>query len=253
MGTRHQQGAGGFTIIEVLLFLGISGLLAVTLLTGWTTMINTQRYKDSNRTLQSFIQQQYGLVYNVENDRAGTGSCTKNGLNDLTITDAGSDKRGQSDCVLMGRYLYIEDGLVVKVSGIVGTEPDPNDFNSDDQAIKGYLATKSDISFGLSDNELSIPWQATVVGTGGDSTPRSWAIAIVRAPNTGVVHTYSQQVPDGTVPSVLDMVTSANETDVNLCLDAGNPLSGGRMGVLIRAGASAQSAVEVIPDGSGTC
>ncbi|MEP6710564.1 MAG: prepilin-type N-terminal cleavage/methylation domain-containing protein, partial [Candidatus Saccharibacteria bacterium] len=49
----------GFTIIEVMLFLAISGALAVGILIGSNVAITSQRYRDSLNSLQSLLQQQY--------------------------------------------------------------------------------------------------------------------------------------------------------------------------------------------------
>ena len=50
------------------------------------------------------------------------------------------------------------------------------------------------------------------------------------------------------------MIKVVNEDKpVNLCLDAGVPLAGGRIGVAIMPYASSQSAIQLIGDGSEVC
>lgn len=246
---RKANRRGGFTVIEVVLFLGITGMLAVGLLGGWTTMINTQRYKDSVKTLQSFIQQQYGLVYNVENGRSPTLSCTGGNVADGGVTSA----RGQSDCVLMGRFIQIEDGTKLTVRAIVGRDlPDDSVAASDIGLINSSTPSliPEDIDIGLTYSSLTVPWGATIVDDDGD--PLSMSIAIIRAPAnvSGSVHTYT--VTDGRPLS--GMIAVANErVDVPMCLDAGNNFTGGNMGVVIKARASSQSYIQVITDGEGIC
>jgi len=70
MVTKTQ---GGFTVIEVMLFLAVTGLLAVGILVGSGVAIGQQRYRDSVNTLKSYIQQQYSEVTSVINNRAITG------------------------------------------------------------------------------------------------------------------------------------------------------------------------------------
>lgn len=253
MGVRHHQREQGFTIIEVVLFVAITGLLAAALLGGWTSMINTQRYKDSTRTLQSFLQQQYNLVYNVENGRLQNLSCTLQGSN-LVIDDtsATNTPRGQSPCVVMGRYVQIQNGTKLSVKSIVGYLNGNDTTNTDLDSIRLYSPQTVDFDLGLTDNELEIPWQAAVVGT-GDSVPKDYAIAIIRSPKTGIVHTYTKDTT-GQSFSLSDIITVNDEnTDVNLCLDPGAPFASGRLGVTIDAYASAQSSVRMITDGKTVC
>ncbi len=236
-----------------MLFVAITGLLAAALLSGWTAMINTQRYKDSTRTLQSFLQQQYNLVYNVENGRLQDLSCTLQGAN-LVIDDtsATNTPRGQSPCVVMGRYVQIQDGTKVSVKSIVGYLNGTDTTNTDIESIRLYNPQRVDFELGLSDNELDIPWQAAVVGT-NDSTPKDYAIVIIRSPKTGIVHTYTKDTTGQTL-GLSDIIDASNEnTDVNLCLDPGVPFASGRLGVVIDAYASAQSSVRMITDGTTVC
>lgn len=253
MGVRHHQKEKGFTIVEVVLFIAITGLLAATLLTGWTAMINTQRYKDSTRTFQSFLQQQYNLVYNVENGHVQNLSCTLQGSN-LVIDDTSPSgtPRGQSSCVVMGRYIQITNGDKIKVSSIVGYLNGTDTTSSDIDSIRLYNPQRVDFDLGLTDNELEIPWQAAVVGT-VDSTPKDYVIAIIRSPKTGIVHTFSKDVTNQSL-TLSDIINTQNEkSDVNLCLDPGVPFASGRLGVVIEAYASAQSSVRMITDGKTVC
>lgn len=88
----------GFTIIETALFLAVSSMLAVTLLVGTSMAIQRQQYRDSVQSFAGFLRDQYSRVINVENDRTRRDSCPISGAG------SGSD-RGQSDCVIVGRYI----------------------------------------------------------------------------------------------------------------------------------------------------
>ncbi len=251
MGTQHRQG---FTIIEVLLFLSITGLLAVTLLGGWTTMINTQRYRDSIKTVQAFIQQQYGLVYNVQNSRDSTLGCTI-GIDGPEVDSTLPDNPGQTGCIVMGRYVHITGGSNVSVYSIIGEDGESGGSLSDNAIIVARKPKILDQSLTITDSELNVPWQARVVNP-GTTTTRNVGIAIIRSPQTGSVHTYSRVLANTNKPPLFGtggLVAAANENvTTNLCLDAGTPLSGGRMGVVIRPYASSQSFIQTIAD-NGTC
>lgn len=249
MNIRKQAG---FTIVEVMLFLAISGLLAVLLLGGWGTMINTQRYKDSTRTLQTFLQQQYNLVYNVENGRADNLVCGDDGVKEKI---GGGDPRGQTDCVLLGRYVRIS-GEKVQVFAIVGKELSANSTaQNDSDAIGESAPSRVTEDLGLSDSALVVPWQATVVGTDNSPDAANYAIVIIRSPLSGTVHTYTLGLAnDSSYPTVSEIVSNQHEkNDVQLCLDPGAPLSGGRMAVVVRAYATSQNFIDVLADGDNKC
>ena len=74
------------------------------------------------------------------------------------------------------------------------------------------------------------------------------ALAIVRSPLTGSVHTYAVNSPSDTLPDVTAMINPANQTELNLCLDPGVAFAGDRIGVVVRERASAQSFVQIIQD-----
>lgn len=246
---RAAVGANGFTVIEVVLFLGISGMLAVGLLGGWTTMINTQRYKDTAKTLQSFIQQQYNLVYNVENGRSPALSCSGSNVDEI----GAANPRGQSSCILMGRFIEIQNGTALSVRAIVGQDlSEDNDATNDIDLIKDSAPEliPADIDIGLTFSNLTVPWGGTIVDDGG--SPETMYVAIIRSPVSvsGAVHTYSTT----SFTTINDMVAVANENrDVPLCIDPGNNFSGGRIGVAIKARASAQSYVQIITDDEDVC
>lgn len=244
------------------MFLAISGLLMVALMVGWTTSLNTQRYKDSIRTFQTFLQQQYNLVYNVENGRDTRLSCAKdNATNELrVVTDETGDdtRRGQSECVMMGRYVHISNGMDIKVYSILGLEPNAADQNNDTQAIKDYLARYVDTSavgsVGLSDEELEMPWQAIVTGQTDRTIAGDYAIAIIRSPVSGIVHTYVKDITSAnSLGSVLSVVDPSNETAKDLCVDAGVPLAGLRDGIRIVSRASSQSGIKSVPNAGAVC
>ena len=52
----------GFTIIETMLVLSVTGLLSVGIMVGWSVNINRQRYDDSVNTFKSDIQQIFSDV-----------------------------------------------------------------------------------------------------------------------------------------------------------------------------------------------
>lgn len=92
---RQQQT--GFTIIEVVLFLAVSGLLTAMLLAGVGSSIQRQQYRDAVQSFASFLRSEYDKVISVENERAAARCPVPGGRTESL--------RGQDDCVIVGRYI----------------------------------------------------------------------------------------------------------------------------------------------------
>lgn len=135
---NRQQG---FTIIEVILFLAISGSLAALLLVGMGTAIQQQQYRESVQSFASFLRSQYSRVINVENSRPDSAVCPIPGV------ESGSSI-GQSECVVIGRYIRSDNGegssyLAYPVYG-----------------YKNPATSDWIYALGDSDSEYSVQWEA---------------------------------------------------------------------------------------------
>jgi type II secretory pathway pseudopilin PulG len=56
----------GFTIIEVVLFLAISGLMAIGLLAGTSMAIQRQQYRDAVQSFAGYLRDEYARVVSVD-------------------------------------------------------------------------------------------------------------------------------------------------------------------------------------------
>ena len=93
----------GFTIIEVTLFLAVSGVLTVGLLAAASVSIQRQQYRDAVQSFAGYLRDEYARVISVENDRGMGGddeTCPVPG-----VSSSDSLVRGQSRCVIVGRYI----------------------------------------------------------------------------------------------------------------------------------------------------
>ena len=54
----------GFTIIEVVLVIAISGLMAAGIMIGVSSSINRQQYRDSVQSFAAFLRSEYSKVVN---------------------------------------------------------------------------------------------------------------------------------------------------------------------------------------------
>ena len=143
----------GFTIIETMLFLAVSGFLIMGILAGTGVSINTQRYRDSVVSLRSFLQQQYSDVSNVRNS-SQTNPCLSS-----------SGNRGQTDCVILGRYVTSQGVSNLSVKNVIGTIPKPPVPGepvrpTDDIGMLPYY--KIETLSNIDDNTYNLEWDATM-------------------------------------------------------------------------------------------
>lgn len=98
----------GFTILELVLVLAVTAALLVGLLAGTGTVIARQRYNDSVSSFRDFLQRQYSLVADVQNNSTEF-NCRRTGTIQagFQISGGGDDTggRGRSDCLVYGRLL----------------------------------------------------------------------------------------------------------------------------------------------------
>jgi type II secretory pathway pseudopilin PulG len=247
MGATNERG---FTIIETMLFLAVSGVLIVALLTGAGSSINVQRYRDSVTSLQSNLQDQYFQVMNVSNQLpTGALTCDSN-ANVSSDPNSPPSARGQGDCVVVGRFITIVD-TTMSSSTVVGYSSDSSSsYANDIEELRAYeLALLPDSS------ELSsLEWGARIAWpvSGSDAkpqqpTPRTIALLILRSPTSGLVYTFSSD--DVPASAQLTSMVVAGDTipgqaQRRLCIDSSGLFAGG-LAVLIRAYAANSSAIEI--------
>jgi type II secretory pathway pseudopilin PulG len=247
MGIKTQNG---FTFIEVMLFLAVTGLLAMAILAGSGMAINQQRYRDSVNTLKSYIQQQYSEVTSVINSRDENWECNSNGL----VTDTGGpagEARGRSDCVLLGRFITVnETGKQLTASGVSAYRlPGAISASSDLQEI----TTNYRLAISPIDQEQDeVSWGAQIVKQ-KTTAPMPLSILIIRSPLSGSIMTFTTE---GVQTNLNAMVTSGNMSVVrNMCVnaDATSFLGVRRLEVRLEAFASGQSAVSIPPESASVC
>lgn len=203
----------GYTIVEVSLFLGISGMLflVAVLATGGT--IRNLRFSDSGNSLEAYVQKQYANVVSGVNSRDNQLICNAGALS------IGIQEPGTSNCFFMGKLiLFSLNDYRLHTYNIIGTEPANVDFGlSDEELIDSYdprVATEIDPEI------YSIPWQAFISGmrriSTADATPQATnALAIIRSPSSTRLVTYTYKEPLAVPTADLSGVVS------NAALNAG--------------------------------
>ncbi len=242
----------GFTILETMLFLAITGVLIASMLVGVGTSINIQRYRDSVTSLKSFLQSQYSDIANVQNDRGNNWKCNSNAV---TSQSGALESRGQSDCVIIGKYISIVNGTTT-VAPVVAFESSTSGSGSDIAILKSnYKLELSTVNQQTDSLEwgTTIAWPVSGSGARTPTTPRSIAILIVRSPESGSVYTFTSDNPppaanvtDTTLKAMLVTGVGAapSQQQRTLCLDSQGLVFTPNMAVFIHAYASSETAIE---------
>lgn len=132
----NRGRVAGFTVIETMLFLSVSGLLIVGVLVASGGVINAQRYRDANTSLLSFFQSEYDRVANVQNVRDDKVTCSL-GDTKLTMSDSVSS-RGTSECVILGRLIRTTDsGGSIRAQTVYSSQDLANMFSESGAQLNG--------------------------------------------------------------------------------------------------------------------
>lgn len=245
MGVRSETG---FTIVEAMLFLAVSGLLTMGILVGSGVAIGQQRYRDSVNSLKSFVQDQYADVTNVVNSRNSLWTCDANGT---VIEASGSDAqpRGTSNCVLLGRYVTVDTtGKVLTSANVIGYRtPGAVQATSDIEELQSNYR----LQISPLDQETGeVKWGAQIVQP-KTTTPMPFSLLVLRSPLSGSIVTFAAQGEQ--TPTAL--VAPANvTTQHNLCVNADvGTFVGQRLAVRIDAHATNQAAISIPTENEGVC
>lgn len=183
-----KQSAEGFTIIEVMLVLAITGLMLMGLIAGSFSAIGHQRYNDALRDFAEYLSRNYSEVLSPETFGSGNSS----GVNGQAILgkilvfghqydDSPDDSRSVYSAILVGS---------ADISRATG-EPFLNELSSSDTNIAIVCGNTSGQATSV---ERYLPlWQSelkTTVTDGGPASERfQGALIIARTPTSGTIHT----------------------------------------------------------------
>jgi len=231
----------GFTIIETMLFLAVSGVLIAGILVGTGTSINTQRYRDSVVSLRSFLQQQYSEVSNVRNSSmASTDNCA-----------GASYSRGQTNCVILGRYVWVKDSSsTLEVRNVIGIIPLTalTGVPSDVDLLKSYNIKVSPTT--TDDSIYNLEWEATMKTK--LNTDIEFSMLILRSPASGIIRTFINDSTSIAVGSIRTLVEPlALLKPVTICVDSNGLLNGPKMAVMVNGNITNASGIEMFEKDSG--
>jgi type II secretory pathway pseudopilin PulG len=237
----------GFTIIETMLFLAVTGALAVAILVGSGASIGQQRYRDSVNTLKSYLQDQYNQTSNVVNARTGNEGCSS--LANVTPAPL-QESRGTSECLMLGRFVTI-DGTHLTASNVIGYRSlgAPQVPATDDLTELSYykLGTSP-----IDQDTTDVAWGAEIINPTPPNASQQLSMLIIRSPLSGSIMTYTTPHIETDLAS---MITLANSTATrDLCVKGNTGTFVGKMmEVQISPYATSQGSVQIPPESSSVC
>lgn len=250
MGTQNRHG---FTIVETMLFLAVTGLLILGMVAATGATLSIQRYRDANETFKALIQQQYSDLRDVQNGRSVNWSC---GADALPVEDPLRQTiLGQGDCVFVGKYMRIS-GSDISIYPVLAYETSKTPRATDIDTLKlnyTIAASQTEVESRTMEWGTQIAWPASGSGAQSPTMPRTIGILFLRSPVSGSMYTFtSNDIPADkkTIPaSVLTSMIVAGATvpgqgERTLCINSGNFLAEGDRSVYIGNFASSASAIE---------
>ena len=252
----------GFTLIEVSLFLALSGFLMMGLIAGSNISISRQRYNDAVNSFSEFLRTVYSDVLNVSNDKIPSSD----GVN--------GEDAGRTQTAVYGKFVVIGDSdntpagtvYVYDVIGGIKRTADIEHTSILDilrEDVHANIAPEGS-SEPYRKTTFTIPWEAEIQETSASGEKLKALILIVRSPLSGTIHTYSLDSNSGTITNLLgyedalegsmarskfsdllNQVAGTESREVHMCIDSADRHSLARRDVKILPFASNSSAVKL--------
>ncbi len=186
--STSPDAKSGFTVIEVMLFLGITGLMLIGVLGGTYSSIARQRYNDSLRSFSEFLRTIYAEVLSPES--LGQGNSNQNAIyGKVVVFGLDQDNPNVSE----------DERSTIYTATITGNPHPPTsakNFVEDLRAAKvtlfcGQTANEDkhiDSPSTLSDYKMQ--WGANLFRASDDksTSPLKGTLIIARSPSSGTVH-----------------------------------------------------------------
>lgn len=260
----------GFTVIETVLFLGVTGLMIASMFIGVGASMGAQRYRDSVESFKSVLQQQYADIASVQNIREGGWTCNVASGNliaqPVASGGSGGNARGQSNCDIVGKYMSVVGDQIKTQTVLVLRSGDPTGTNDVDK-LKSSAYTLGVTSADATTSQLE--WGAKIAWpTGTDpadkkpasaASERQIALLFLRSPDSGSIYTFtSNTVPTAptstNIKAMLDARSSAGfaRAERLLCIDPDGMIMTASRGIFIDARASDSSAIRTAAESNFT-
>lgn len=242
----------GFTLIEVSLFLAVTGLLFVGIALGTQNSISQQRSYDSIQNFAEFLKSVYSEVSNPQS--VGDGRSDRAIYGKLITFDEEYDLSGNKND---RRLIFVYD-VIGDVKGNAGA----GEIKTTLKSLKVNVAIKNGtetLPAGIVENYVP-RWQAEIENVDNDEQYRG-SILIVRHPRSGTINTlvsdspvevntwiYVEKRDAASIEKLFaDQLNNFSEKDADFCINSsGKASSDKRTDIRIVSNAHNASGVEII-------
>jgi len=255
----------GFTIIEVALFLALSGLLMIGLIVGTNASISRQRYNDSVNNFAEFLRTAYNDVANISNDNTSSAGNSNTAVYGKLIT-FGEATENDAGTITPFSDVYVYDVAGYAVNSSYLTDSNTIEVLKKVQANIVYDLNRDNPSNSAKNytfyrrTSYTIPWIASFEQPGTNKRYYGMLL-IVRSPISGTIQTFSltyydqSQVPNfsyaiaNNPASIIDfsaVLDTLERADVTICIDSEDNHSDHRRAVHLDRHAVNSSGVALI-------
>ncbi len=247
IGRRSMNTKKGFTVIEVMLFLAITGLMLLGVLGGTYASINRQRYNDAVKTYADFLKGVYAEVISPQSNGNGN-SATQAIFGKVIFFDV--NKAGNANQIYTATLV-----------GDANVPTDTSNFLQEMQAV--MKTTNAGIYCGAGDTNsvrsYTTLWGSTVLNT--TKGIFTGTVIIARSPVSGNVHTVYSTRNYGNPAENCSAVSNAirddlkngsgfSNTTLDFCIDMFGV--GIKQDVRVASDGRNSSAVQLVGDSDGS-
>lgn len=274
-----KKGKRGFTLIEVAIFLAVTGALFVAVTVGVQNSVYQQRNNDSVQNFMEFLRKAYSEVTNVQNSKSAGGGRTEKAIYGKLITFgekydlAGNQINDGSAGNQL--FMYTVVGNVLNESGSGTTLKLLDELKAQVVEVTTDGSAKSLNLMGLAES-YTPKWSAQIERACSDKAecyePIEGMLLIVRHPSSGSVYTYytdslvqiNEKIKDGKKNLESGLSVNLDDwlkfdeyfkggEDVDFCINPSGAEVDFRNDVRVNAGAKNSSGIELVTDEENEC
>ena len=241
---KTSQYRRGFTIVEVVLFLAITGLMLAGILVAVGAGVNGKRYTEAVDSFHNFLISQFDQadnVANTANEAGSTGSAVQ--------CNADSPKpAGTTSCSIVGRLVTSSDGLKVQATPLYAGN-DVTEIDSEVADTPAEMLTALGL-YTISDSPDSqvydMRWQTNLRSEDGTGI-QPFTMMIVRLPYSKGSISYISDSSTYNIGGFIPVVTasSALDSQLVLCVDPAGLQTAPPVGIVVEnAGSGGASSIQ---------